>query len=345
MSVRVGIIGVGMIGVDHARRLTQTLGGVDVVALTDVDPARAQALADTLPAARVHATGEELIAAPDVDAVLVASWGPTHEQYVLAAIAANKPVFCEKPLTPTPDGCLRIVEAEAKGSRQLVQVGYMRRYDAGYRAMKAALTAGAIGPALMAHCAHRNPTIPPYGYTSDMAITDTAVHEIDLFRWMFDEDIVGAQVIKPRRSSRAAEALQDPQIVLLEMRSGIRIDVEVYVNCSYGYDIRCEIVGETGTVSLGETSSVSLRANGMQGGSVPEDWRERFVRAYDTELKEWVDSVAAGRITGPTAWDGYAAAVVAEACVKALHSGERVAVAMAETPAFYQPGVYELARG
>src|SRR5450631_1426904 len=139
MSVRVGIIGVGMIGVDHARRLTQTLGGVGVVTVTDVDGARAKALAESLPAARVHATGEELIAAPDVDAVLVASWGATHEEYVLAAVAAEKPVFCEKPLTPTPDGCLRIVEAEAKGSRQLVQVGYMRRYDAGYRAMKAAL--------------------------------------------------------------------------------------------------------------------------------------------------------------------------------------------------------------
>jgi myo-inositol 2-dehydrogenase/D-chiro-inositol 1-dehydrogenase len=100
MSVRVGIIGVGMIGVDHARRLTQTLGGVEVTGVTDVDVARAKALADTLPAARVHLTGEAVIAAQDVDAVLVTSWGATHEEYVLAAIAANKPVFCEKPLTP-----------------------------------------------------------------------------------------------------------------------------------------------------------------------------------------------------------------------------------------------------
>jgi myo-inositol 2-dehydrogenase / D-chiro-inositol 1-dehydrogenase len=182
MSVRVGIIGVGMIGVDHARRLTQTLGGVEVTGVTDVDVARAKALADTLPAARVHLTGEAVIAAQDVDAVLVTSWGATHEEYVLAAIAANKPVFCEKPLTPTAEGCLRVIDAETKSSRQLVQVGFMRRYDAGYRAMKAALGGGAVGPALMAHCAHRNPSVPPYGYTSDMAITDTAVHEIDLVR-------------------------------------------------------------------------------------------------------------------------------------------------------------------
>lgn len=345
MSVRVGIIGVGMIGVDHARRLTQTLGGVDVVAVTDVDPARAKALAETLPAARVHATGADLIAAPEVDAVLVTSWGPSHEEYVLAAIAANKPVFCEKPLTPTAAGCWRVIEAETKSSRQLVQVGFMRRYDAQYRALKAALDGGNIGPALMAHCAHRNPSVPPYGYTSDMAITDTAIHEIDLVRWLFDEDIAAVQVIKPRRSSRAPEALADPQIILLEMRSGICVDVEVYVNCAYGYDIRCEIVGETGTASLADSSPIAVRAAGAHSGRIPEDWRERFVRAYDTELQEWVASVAAGSITGPTSWDGYAAAVVSDACVEALRSGQRVDVALRERPAFYARGAYEMARG
>jgi myo-inositol 2-dehydrogenase/D-chiro-inositol 1-dehydrogenase len=344
MSVRVGIIGVGMIGVDHARRLTHTLGGVEVTGVTDVDAARATALADTLPGACVHLTGEAVIAAEDVDAVLVTSWGATHEEYVLAAIAANKPVFCEKPLTPTAEGCLRVIEAETKSSRQLVQVGYMRRYDAGYRAMKAALDADTVGPALMAHCAHRNPSVPPYGYTSDMAITDTAVHEIDLIRWMFAEEIVSTQVIKPRRSSRAAKELQDPQFILFEMRSGIWVDVEVNVNCVYGYDIRCEIVGETGTLALPDSSAVDVRANGSHSGRVPADWRERFVRAYDTELQEWVASVAAGKITGPTAWDGYAAAVVADATVQALHSGERVPISMNARPAFYANDAHELVR-
>jgi myo-inositol 2-dehydrogenase/D-chiro-inositol 1-dehydrogenase len=345
MSVRVGIIGTGMIGVDHARRLTTTLGGVQVTGVTDVDAARAKALADTLPAARVYPTGEAVIAAGDVDAVLVTSWGPTHEEYVLAAIAANKPVFCEKPLTPTAAGCWRVIEAETKRSRQLVQVGFMRRYDASYRALKAALVGGTIGPALMAHCVHRNPSVPPYGYTSDMAITDTAIHEIDLVRWLFDEEIATVQVIKPRRSSRAPEALQDPQIVLLEMRSGICVDVEVYVNCAYGYDIRCEIVGETGTASLADSSPIAVRAAGTHSGRIPADWRERFVGAYDTELQEWVASVAAGAITGPTSWDGYAAAVVSDACVEALHSGQRVPVTLNEQPAFYARGVYEFARG
>ena len=112
MTVRVGVIGVGMIGQDHIRRLTRVLSGVDVVAVSDVDPARTRAVAEGLRDARVHPTGEELVADAGVDAVVVCSWGETHEQYVLAAIAAGKPVFCEKPLATTQEACRRILAAE-----------------------------------------------------------------------------------------------------------------------------------------------------------------------------------------------------------------------------------------
>ena len=125
-------------------------------------------------------TGRELIASGAVDAVLVASWGPTHEEYVLAAIKAGKPVFCEKPLATTKDACLRIMDAEMARGRRLVQVGFMRRYDAGYQALKAALNEGTIGTPLLMHCAHRNRSAPPYGFTTEAMIADSAVHEIDL---------------------------------------------------------------------------------------------------------------------------------------------------------------------
>src|ERR1700712_5139558 len=98
MTVRVGVIGTGMIGQDHIRRLTEVLSGCTVVAVTDVDPAKAQQVADGVPGVRVHATGQDVVNDEQVDAVLVTSWGPTHEEYVLASIAAGKPVFCEKPL-------------------------------------------------------------------------------------------------------------------------------------------------------------------------------------------------------------------------------------------------------
>ena len=100
-AVRVGVIGVGMIGQDHIRRITQVLTGGAVVAVNDVDAARAGQVAAGLPGATVHATAADLIADAGVDAVLVASWGPAHEEQVLAAIAAGKPVFCEKPLAPS----------------------------------------------------------------------------------------------------------------------------------------------------------------------------------------------------------------------------------------------------
>ena len=161
MTVRVGVIGVGMIGQDHIRRITQVLSGGAVVAVTDVDAARAQSVADGWPGAAVYPAGRELVASGDVDAVLVTSWGPTHEDHVLAAIEAGLPVFCEKPLATTEDACLRIMDAEMAGGRRLVQVGFMRRYDAGYRALKAALDEATIGTPLLLHCAPRTRSAPP----------------------------------------------------------------------------------------------------------------------------------------------------------------------------------------
>jgi len=335
MTVRVGVIGTGMIGQDHIRRITQVLTGGSVVAVTDVDAARAGQVAAGLPAATVYPTGQDLIADGGVDAVLVASWAAAHEESVLAAISASRPVFCEKPLAPTEEACLRIVEAEMAGGRRLVQVGFMRRYDAGYHALKAALEGGEIGAPLLMHCAHRNPSVPPYGFTTESIVSDSAVHEIDLVRWLFGEDIVATNILKPRRSSKGSVELHDPLIVLLEMASGVLVDVEVFVNATYGYDIRGEIVGEHGTVALAEAGGAVLKRDGRRSGNVPADWRERFSRAYDTELQDWLKAVAAGSWTGPSSWDGYAATAAVESCLQALRTGERTAVSLPERPDFY----------
>lgn len=335
MTVGVGVIGVGMIGQDHIRRITEVLSGGTVVAVTDIDTDRAERVASQLPAATVHATSRDVIGDSSVDAVLVTSWGPTHEEHVLAAIEAGKPVFCEKPLATTGEACLRIIDAEMAAGRRLVQVGFMRRYDAGYRALKAALDGGEIGTPLLMHCAHRNPSVPPYGFTTDMIISDSAIHEIDLVRWLFDEEVVATGILKPRRSSQAAANLHDPLIVLLEMAGGVLVDVEVFVNASYGYDIRGEIVGESGTVALADAGGVTVTADGRRGGRVPADWRERFGATFDAEFQDWLKAVAAGTSTGPGAWDGYAATVIADACVDALRSGHRTSVSLRDRPDFY----------
>ena len=334
MAVNVGVIGVGMIGKDHIRRLTTVLAGAAVVAVTDVNAEEAAKVAAAIPGATAHATGQDVISDPSVDAVIVCSWGPTHEEYVLAAIAAGKPVFCEKPLATSEEACRRILEAESAFGRRLVQVGYMRRYDASYRALKAVVDSGEIGTPLMMHCTHRNPSVPGH-YTKDMAITDTAVHEIDMVRWMFGEEIVATTVLVPRKSRLGGE-LQDPLVLLLEMESGALIDVEISVNIRYGYDIRGEVVGEEGTAALGESSPITVRKNNSYSGRVPQDWRERFIRAYDVEFQEWIDAVRDGGDFGPSAWDGYAAAVVSDAAVKSLFDGDgRVEVKLGDKPAIY----------
>jgi myo-inositol 2-dehydrogenase / D-chiro-inositol 1-dehydrogenase len=338
VTIEVGVIGTGMIGQDHVRRLTHVLSGVRVAAVTDVDLDRARSVADSAgDGVAVHETGAALIADPAVDAVVVTSWGPTHEEYVLAAIAAGKQVFCEKPLATTRQACDRIVDAELATGRRLVSVGFMRRYDAQYRAMKAVVTGGEIGAPLLMHAAHRNPSVPDH-YTSDMIINDSTVHDIDVARWMFDEEVASVTVLKPRRSSKAREGFNDPLLVLLEMNSGVLVDVEASVNAGYAYDIRGEVVCEDGTVALSEAAGAIVKRSGGHGGRVPSDWQERFARAFDTEFQAWIDAVAAGGTTGPSVWDGYAATVTCETGLAALQSGAREPVVLREKPDLYKEG-------
>lgn len=157
MKLRIGVIGTGAIGKEHINRITNKLAGGEIVAVTDVNQEAAQqVVTDYSLNAKVYPDDDSLIAAENVDAVLVTSWGPAHESSVLKAIKANKFVFCEKPLATTAEGCMRIVNEEIKAGKRLVQVGFMRRYDSGYVQLKEAIDNRVIGEPLMIHCAHRN---------------------------------------------------------------------------------------------------------------------------------------------------------------------------------------------
>ncbi|MFH5774995.1 Gfo/Idh/MocA family protein [Paracoccus sp. NGMCC 1.201697] len=336
MTVRIGVIGTGAIGRDHARRIEKVLSGGKIVGLSDVNRASAEAVrADIAPDAVVYGTGQELIAAGDVDAVLVTSWGATHEEYVLAAIAAGKPCFCEKPLATTAEGAKRIVDAEVAHGKRLVQVGFMRRYDEGYVALKKVVDSR-IGAPIMVHAAHRNPTVPQ-AYVTPMAIHDTLIHEIDVFRWLLEDDYVSARVTFPRSCARTHAKLRDPQIVTLTTAKGTVINTEIFVNCHYGYDIQCEVVGEDGIARLPEPVAVQMRLNASLQNDILTDWKDRFVASYDVELQDFLRAAAKGTATGPTSWDGYMAAVTSDACVAAQEAeGEAVSISYPDCPALYR---------
>ncbi|MEI5101109.1 Gfo/Idh/MocA family oxidoreductase [Streptomyces sp. PmtG] len=326
----VAVLGAGRMGADHVRRLART-AGARVVAVADPDEARAEEAAAGLDGVRVRTEPLAALHESGVGAVLVASPDDTHEEVLLAAVARGLPVLCEKPLAPDPEAALRVVEAEARAGRRLVQVGFMRRHDAEYRRLKALLDSGDLGRALMLHCRHRNASSPP-DFTSAMLIGSSVSHEIDAARWLLGQEITAVTVLRPRPSSGAPAGLLDPQLVLFETDGGALVDVEVFVNCGFGYEVTCEAVCERGTARVGDDHGVTVRSRGGARREITGDYLERFADAYDREVSAWVRDVRAGRLAGPDAWDGYAAAAVADAGVRALGSGGRVAVELAERP-------------
>lgn len=333
-DLRIGVIGTGAIGREHISRITSKLTGAAVVAVTDINEENAAAAA-AICGARIEKDGLSVVNSPDVDALIVASYGPAHAESVLQAIAAGKPVFCEKPLASTADDCKKIVDAEMAYGKKLVQVGFMRRYDKGYVQMKEMIAGGEMGAPLMVHCAHRNATVAS-NYTTEMAVNDTAIHEIDILHWLIDDQYVNAQVIMPKSTKYARPGLADPQLMLLTTGGGIVIDIEVFVNCQFGYDIQCEVCCENGVIRMPEPSFPLVRRNAARSVALETDWKRRFIEAYDVEIQDWINSALAGKVNGPTAWDGYLAAVTADALVKSQFTGCAEPIRTGDAPDFYK---------
>lgn len=333
MTVRIGIVGAGVMGADHARILREGVAGAWLAGVQDTDRARAERVAAEAEIDRVFATPEELIGDPAIDAVLIASPDETHAPLALACIERQKPVLCEKPLASTLDECRAILTREVAGAKRLVQVGYMRRFDPGYQAMKRAVAGGDLGASLMMHCVHRNAVAPHY-ITSDLVIRNSMVHEFDIAQFVLGEDFAAATVVSPRASRKAPG--RQPQFVVLETPDGTVIDIECFLDCQYGYDVRAELVCEDGTVSLAPNPPIGVRQAGHDGFALHPDWRGRFADAYRDQMRAWVGAITTGRHSGAaSAWDGFVASATAVACLEALRTGSKVRIEYGERPAFY----------
>lgn len=332
--LRVGVVGVGMMGADHAERLATRIANATLAAVADPDADRARELAARYSDVEVYADPLDLIAADGVDAILLASPGFVHEEQLLDCLEHRKSVLCEKPLTMDSESSLRVVEAERALEQPLISVGFMRRFDPEYARMKELIDAGTLGAPLVVHQFHRNKDVPP-SFKSEMIVRDSLVHEVDVARFLLGEEIVSIQVLTPRSTSVSAEGVADPQIALFTMASGAMVTNEVFVKNQIGYEVRCEVVAERGTVVAGRpwgdlyTTSAD---NGAWGGPVHPDFRVRFERAYDLEVQAWVNATRRGETSGATAYDGYASTVVCTAGMESLRSGEAVDVKL-EKPA------------
>lgn len=333
--LKIGVIGCGAIGKEHIRRLTHLIPDAEVVACSDYFIETAEETAQLYGIKTVYKTGEELISAPEVEAIVITSVDATHASYVLAAVRMGKQVFCEKPLAQTADDCEKIIAEEVLQQRKLVQVGFMRRYDPGYAEMKRIINSGELGAPLMIHACHRNVS-QGEGFTSEMGITNVAIHELDICRWLLGEEYKRAQVLKVRQSACSTKGYDNPQIVLLEGENGSRIDIELQVADAYGYDIQCQVVCEKGTINLPDPTSVIMRSNARCSVGLLTDWADRFIEAYDIELAEWVKNALAGRVAGPSSWDGYAACVVADVLNRSRGKNEFLPVVMMDKPELYK---------
>jgi myo-inositol 2-dehydrogenase/D-chiro-inositol 1-dehydrogenase len=333
-DLRVAVVGAGRMGADHIRRITERISGARVSAVVEPDADRAAAAVAAAPGARAFADLTAAIDADAVDAVLIATPGAFHEAALLAALDAGLPTLCEKPLTPDAESSRRIVDREQQLDRPHIQVGFMRRFDAEYQALRREIDAGGAGELLMLHCVHRNPDVLP-DYVASMLITDSVVHELDVVPWLAGSPIRTIEVRHGRPNRLSPEGLREPILVLLELENGVLADVEMNVSAQFGYQVATEAVFEKGVARIGQPAGLHRWSDGAFTIGEHVSFVTRFARAYDDQVQRWVTAVREGSLVdGPTAWDAYGVALACEAGVAALGGGV-VPVITPPRPEFY----------
>ena len=301
--VRLALIGLGNMGMAHLQIFKSLEPQARISALADSHVPFAERAAAHLPAATVFHDPFDCVNNADVDAMVVATADDTHHEIVRACIERGLSVLCEKPLTTSADQSLQLVNAERATGRRLVQVGYMRRFDAGYQDVVRTLRSGRVGQPVLISQRHRNP-LAVITFDERQLISSSASHDIDLFRWLSGEEITEVSAVAKTSEDGSAVAV----VLTLTSRSGVVGVIELGRGPAMTYDIGCEVVGSRGSVTL-------------DSSALADGWMERFHGAYRAQDAAWLAAAASQSATGPSAYDGYANNAVIDAALAALNSG------------------------
>jgi len=332
--LNVGVIGVGRLGKVYVRDLAGRIPETRVVAVADPAEALAKEVAAEFDVPRAYADSLALIEDKTVDAIVIVTPTHTHRELVIAAAASGKPTFCEKPPALSLNEIAEMKKAIAKG-KLFFQMGFMRRFDAGYAAAKKQIDAGRIGEPLVFKATSRDPFRPSLEYanpeSSGGMLIDMGIHDFDLARWFMGEvktvAAIGATIAYPELKTVGDI---DNAIASLTFTSGKLGVVDLTRSGIYGYDISTEILGLEGTIRIGylrETPiMVMTKANGVSHDTVPY-FMERFRDAYTNQLQNFAQNVQQQREAPITIDDGMEALRIGVAATKARESGQTVTVA------------------
>ena len=329
----VGLIGLGRLGRVYARDLSGRIPETRLVAVADPLGSLAEEVAAEFDVARHYPDPLALIDDAAVEAIVIVTPTHTHRELVLAAAARRKPTFCEKPPALALDEVAAMQDAITR-SGMFFQMGFMRRFDAGYAAGKREIDAGRIGTPLVFKSTSRDPFRPSLEYANPKSsggmLIDMGIHDFDLARWFMGEvgtvSTIGATIAYPEL---ATVGDIDNAVASLTFASGKLGVVDLSRSGIYGYDISTEILGSEGTVRIGylrETPLMVMTKNSVAHDTVPY-FMERFRDAYTTQLQNFAQNVQQERTPPITIVDGLEALRLGVAATRAHESGTPVVVA------------------
>ena len=315
--VRVGIIGAGRIGKVHAGTLAHRLPEAVPVAIMDTNREAARSLADSFRIGRVAGSAAEILAAPDIDAVLICSSTATHAGLVEQAAQAGKHIFCEKPIDHSLDKIDRALEAVAKAGVKL-QVGFNRRFDANFARVRRAVESGEIGTPHLLHIVSRDPAPPPIAYieTSGGIFLDMTIHDFDMARFLIGdevEEIYTAAAVRVDPAIGKAGDL-DTAVIVLRFRNSVIATIDNSRKAVYGYDQRVEILGSEGSIATGNcypNEAVISTASSVRKDLPLNFFMERYAESFANELRAFVQAVREDKATPVTGMDGRIPVVMA----------------------------------